>query len=294
MKTMTENEYLRKVLADQTLAEDSQEKRDLHAERDHVWQLLAEEYGSAPVRRVGGSGAKGTMNKEDYDLDLPYYFPRDDHSAGDTLKEIYESVERVLSKEYRVERKGVAVRLHDKEGDIDFHIDVVPGRFVSGSNGDAFLFPATSGKERLQTNLETHIAHVKDSGVVEEIRLGKLWRTRRKIRLKTFALELLIIEILSGFSGTLAEKMEKVLIEFRDNSDNLGISDPANTGNDLSGMLTTEVRNLLKSEARDMLDTVKSSGWKAVFGEIQEESSNEALRRISLASPISRPWGYHE
>ncbi|MBL7953950.1 MAG: hypothetical protein JNJ91_02845 [Flavobacteriales bacterium] len=268
--------------------------KELRDERDNVWRLLAAEYGTAPVRRVGGSGAKGTMNKEDFDLDLPYYFPRDDDSAGDTLKEIYESVEGVLSKEYRVERKGVAVRLHDKEGKIDFHIDVVPGRFVNGSDGDAFLFPATSGKERLQTNLEEHIAHVKNSGVIDEIRLGKLWRTRKKIQLKTFALELLIIDILSGFSGTLAEKLEKVLIEFRDNSENLSISDPANTGNDLSGMLTTEVRNFLKSAARDTLNTVRSGGWKAVFGEIQEESSNEVLRRISLASPISRPWGYHE
>ncbi len=182
---MTDNEYLRKVLENQNLADDSQEMKDLRAERDNVWQLLGEEYGTAPVRRVGGSGAKGTMNKEDYDLDLPYYFPRDDNSAGDTLKEIYESVELLLSKKYRVKRKGVAVRLHDNEGKIDFHIDVVPGRFVNGSDGDAFLFPATTDKERLQTNLEKHIAHVKNSGVVDEIRLGKLWRTRGKIPLKT-------------------------------------------------------------------------------------------------------------
>jgi len=290
---MTDNEYLRRVLANQDVSDDSDEMKDLRTQREKVKVLLTTEFGGAPVLLEGGSKAKGTMIKESYDLDLPYYFPRDDNSAGDTLKEIYQSVEHALNREYYVERKGVAVRLHDMKNTVDFRIDVVPGRFVNGFDGDAFLFPATSEKERLQTNLDTHIAHVRDSGVVDAIRLMKLWRTRKGIALKTFALELLTVDVLMGFRGSLPEQLEAVLTEFRDRANKLSIADPANSGNDLLGMLYPGVRIRLQIGAQDTLSAIKAGGWEAVFGKLPEEDSNEALRRISLASPVSRPWCDH-
>ena len=56
--------------------------------------------------------AKGTMNREAYDLDIICYFAHDDTSAGKTLEEIYNNVSEALKGNYIVEPKGSAVRLN--------------------------------------------------------------------------------------------------------------------------------------------------------------------------------------
>jgi len=292
---MTDEEYLRKVLEEQTLAEDGEELRNLEQHRKAVERLLKTEFGSGPALREGGSKAKGTMVREAYDLDLPYYFPRDDESGGETIKEIFERVEKVLQREYRTQRKGVSVRLLDCEQGTDFHVDVVPGRFVDGDDGDAFLYPSTSDKERLQTNLETHIEYVRDSGVVDAIRLLKLWKARRQIGIKTFGLELLTIDLLASRKNlTLPNQLKRVWTEFRDEIDNLTIADPANTNNDLSELLNSDVRRQLRDHARDTLKAIEEKGWAAVFGELEETkkaAKAEALRRVALSSPTpTKPW----
>lgn len=292
---MTDDEYLQKVLEEQTLAKDSDEMAKLEQHRKDVEALLKKEFGSGPKLREGGSKAKGTMVKEAYDLDLPYYFARDDESAGKTIREIFERVETALQRSYRTRRKGVAVRLLDCEQGTDFHVDVAPGRYVDGDDGDAFLYPSTSDKERLQTNLETHVRHVRDSGSTGAVRLLKIWRARRNIEVKTFALELLTIDILVDKKKlALPDQLKAVWTEFRDNLQNRTITDPANSNNDLSEMLNSGVRQQLRDAARDTLRTIEQAGWKAVFGELEEEKKAaraEALRRVALSSPSpARPW----
>ena len=140
---MTSNQYLEEVLLEQTLSPGGPELKALQQHRKDVEKLLRDKFGNSPTIREGGSKAKGTMIKESYDLDLTCYFPRDDNTAGETLKEIYENVEKALAAKYSVVRKGCALRLKDPEGDTDFHIDVVPGRFVDGDDGDVFLYPSS-------------------------------------------------------------------------------------------------------------------------------------------------------
>jgi tRNA nucleotidyltransferase (CCA-adding enzyme) len=236
---MTDQEYLERVLELQDLPDDSPEMKELRKHRKDIEDLLRGAFGSAPTIRYGGSKAKGTLNKESYDLDMTCYFPRDDESAGKTVQEIYESVERALKTKYQTRRKGCAIRLLDAEDNTDFHIDVVPGRFVDGDDGDVFLYPSSSDKERLKTNLEKHIAHVKDSGVVDAIRLMKLWKARRGIDVRTFPLELLTIDQLEKKKDkSLPDQLTHVWTQFRDHMDELQIKDPANPeGNDLSDLL---------------------------------------------------------
>ena len=292
---MIDEEYLRKVLQEQTLVEGGKELTSLAQHRKDVDQLLKKEFGHGRALREGGSKAKGTMVKEAYDLDLLYYFHRDDESAGETIREVFEGVEEVLQEQYRTQRKGVAVRLLDCEQGTDFHVDVVPGRFVSGDNGEAFLYPAGSDKERLQTNLDTHIEHVRDSGVVGAIRLLKLWKARRQICIKTFGLELLAIDLLVGKKSlAVTDQLMHVWTQLRDNMDNLSVVDPANSNNDLSELLNTNVRHLLVDNARATLKTIEDHGWEGVFGELEETNKAakvEALRRVALSSPTpSKPW----
>ncbi|MDP3909850.1 MAG: hypothetical protein Q8Q14_05625 [Gemmatimonadales bacterium] len=295
---MTDQEYLQAVLDEQTLAEDGQEIKDLDQHRKEVKSLLTAKFGPRPALREGGSKAKGTMVREAYDLDLAYYFAHQDTSGGETIEEIYENVERVLQGQYHVQRKGVAVRLFDPEGDIDFHVDVIPGRFINGDDGDAFLYPATSDKERLQTNLETHLDHVRESGVVDAIRLQKLWKARRGIGLKTFALELLVIDSLEGKQNlSLPKQLTHVWTGFRDNIENLTIEDPANSNNDLSEMINYQMRGVLREQSRATLQLIDANGWEAVFGQVDRASVKaakvEALRRIVTTSPSpAKPWSF--
>ena len=116
---MTTNEYLKQVLAAQTLAKDSDEMTAVEEHRERVEELIAAAFPDAtPTIRYGGSKAKGTMIRESYDLDVICYFPRDDSDAGWTLKDIYTNVRDALSTDYFVEEKSSALRLRGKSVDV--------------------------------------------------------------------------------------------------------------------------------------------------------------------------------
>ncbi len=293
---MTVNEYLEAVLRDQTLVADGLELRTLREERKKVEALLRREFkGSPPTIRYGGAMAKGTMIKAAYDLDLPCYFHRDDDGAGTTLKEIYDNVMAALEKEYFPEPKTSAIRLRASGDRADFHIDVVPGRFVDGKDGDVFIHQSSAEKGRLKTNLDVHIEHIRDSGVVDAIRLTKFWRERNGLSVKTFALELLVVDLLTNKkAASLENQLKHVWTEFRDNADNLTVEDPANpTGNDLSGYLDT-VRSALAAAAGVTLARVEADTWETIFGKVKEENGGQqvvSLGRIAAAvTTRERPW----
>jgi hypothetical protein len=276
---MSDKKYLEDILASQTLEPDGQEMKDLRARRADVEKILREKFEEcSPTIRYGGSKAKGTMIKEAYDLDMTCYFGRDDNGAGETLQEIYENVEAALGDDYLITRKPSALRLKSKglsDWATDFHIDVVPGRFIDEKNEDVFLYRSSGEKGRQKTNLDVHIEHVKNSGVTDAIRLEKLWRARNFLSVRHFVLELLTIKLLKGKKSLdLPEQLKHVWTELRDNVDAITIEDPANpTGNDLSELFNTSVRQELSSTAKRTLEQIERSGWEAVFGSVPEKSS---------------------
>ncbi|MBV8857418.1 MAG: hypothetical protein JOZ02_10840 [Acidobacteria bacterium] len=282
---MSDKKYLEDILDLQTLDPDGQEMKDLRARRGEVEKLLRRKFdGCSLTIRYGGSKAKGTMIKEAYDLDMTCYFDRDETGAGDTLQEIYENVEGALADDYLVTRKPSALRLKSKDLNqwaADFHIDVVPGRFIDEKNEDVFLYRSSGEKGRQKTNLDVHIEHVKNSGVTDAIRLLKLWRARNFLSVRHFVLELLTIELLKGKKSLdLPEQLKHVWTELRDNVEDIKIEDPANpTGNDLSELFNATVRQELSSNARRTLELIERSGWEAVFGKVPEKSS-----RVSAAA----------
>jgi hypothetical protein len=290
---MSDKKYLEDILDSQTLDPDGQEMKDLRARRGEVDRLLRRKFeGCSLTIRYGGSKAKGTMIKEAYDLDMTCYFDRDETGAGDTLQEIYESVEGALADDYLVTRKPSALRLKSRDLNqwaADFHIDVVPGRFIDGDNEDVFLYRSSGEKGRQKTNLDVHIEHVKNSGVTSAIRLLKLWRARNFLSVRHFVLELLTIELLKGKKSLdLPEQLKHVWTELRDNVEDIKIEDPANpTGNDLSELFNASVRQELSSNARRTLELIERSGWEAVFGQVPEKSS----RASAAAGYIGRSTG---
>jgi hypothetical protein len=293
---MTANEYLESVLRSQELSNNGSEMEELRAARTKVETLLKERFAScSPKIRYGGSKAKGTMILEDYDLDLICYFPNAEIGAGETLADIYKNVRDALQEEYATQAKTSSIRLRDKAGS-DFHIDVVPGRFTDDTETDTFLHQTTGDKQRLKTNLQVHIDYVANSGATDAIQLMKLWRNRNAVPVRTFALELLTIELLKRKKTvSLENKLPHVLTELRDNIDDVHIEDPANPqGNDLSALLDDTLRNYLSNVAGSTLSTIALSGWEGVFGTVVNTSKAERIAGLKAAAVESsrptRPW----
>lgn len=303
---MNANYYLKKVLEQQTLAEDSDEVKAMEQHRDDVEALLLDAFDdSSPDIEFGGSRAKGTMVKDNYDIDIICYFPREDSDPGDTLKEIYENVRDVLSDKYNVVERTTAIRLTSKDEDTlgqDFHIDVVPGRYVDEDCADAYLHVRKKKKKWLKTNLHKHITHIAKSKAVETIRLAKIWNCRSGLSIKTFVLELLVVKAMAGANETstgLAAAIEKFWKYLVDNRTELKVEDPANpTGNDLSDLIDA-VRDDLCDEAVKALKDCTEGRWEKIFGSVEEKSSIsrvEVLNRTAgaLSASAAKPWANSE
>jgi hypothetical protein len=292
---MNPNDYLAQILEQQTFDDDEPELKELRRRRKEIEGVLRGYFSeSNPSIRWGGSMAKDTMIRESYDGDMTCYFPHDEDGAGSTLEEIYDNTEEALGKECVVERKRSALRVKDPSTKAskgfaeDLHIDVVPGRFTGEEREDVFLHCTTGDKERLKTNLQAHIDHIRGSGVRDAIRLMKLWNVRNGIRAKTFVLELLVIELLKRKKNSgLAAQLEHVWTELRDNPEGLAVEDPANpSGNDLKPLLD-EVRNRLSAVATTTLSLIERSGWEAVFGEVDDDGGDEGKKAGLKAAPFA-------
>lgn len=197
--------------------------------------------------------------------------------------------------EYAVEQKTSALRVKGTDA-VDFHVDVVPGRFIDESNEDAFQYRASGEKCRLKTNIKTHIAHVKGSGVTDVIKIMKLWRTRNGVQLKTFVVELLTIDVLKGSTASLDKQVREVLEKLRDEPEDITVRDPANpSGNDLSEIWNESIRSIVSAVAKSSLAVIDSAGWEAVFGRLPDEESEastvEGLRQAARAVSMPvKPW----
>jgi Second Messenger Oligonucleotide or Dinucleotide Synthetase domain len=280
---MTDNEYLKKVLDKQKLEEGSDEIKNLRERRDEIESFLREKFSGYEIKfYYAGSYKKKTLIKELYDLDLTCYFPSD---TDKTLEEIYNEVAKALREKYFVKEKASALRIKSKDGNDDFHIDVVPGRFIDETNTDVFLYRNVEDEHRLKTNLKVHLEHIRDSELRKQIRLAKLWRIRNGLQIRTFPLELLVIKVLkdSEKKDQLDDRMKEFWVEIRDNIDNISIVDPANSNNDLSEIFDSTVKNKLSKAAKSTLKVIEESGWKSVFGEIEEEAKEATVARVNAA-----------
>jgi len=291
---MSNDTYLRDVLRAQEVGPDSDEMKALQSARADIEALIRIDFEEcSPTIRYGGSKAKGTMNLEDFDLDVITYFPKEDTAAGKTIKEIYQNVQDALSKKYSVAPKTTALRVKDHERDLK--IDVVPGRFVDDAKEDAYVNQNGGSKDFLKTNLDTHIAHIRDSGFVAEDRLMKLWRPCAGIEVRTFPLELVVMKILkkSAPSG-LSDRLIRVLSAIRDEIGTITIEDPANSNNDLSEALHTGVRQAMSLVASSSLQIFERDGWEGVFSRVanpKKSVRDDALRVSVRSSPVgTQPW----
>jgi len=298
---MKPDEYLKAVLEDQSLAQDSPERKKLSAIKTEVDELLKVSFSEGnPSIRYGGSIAKGTVIRENYDLDMICYFPHDDDSAGENLKDIYYNVKKSLELKYVVTEKTSALRLKGKsqeEYQVDFHVDVVPGKFIDEDKNDVFIYQSGVDKERLKTNLQKHIEYIRDSGYTDAIKLLKLWKARRLIKVKTFVIELLAIKILSDNPDVTALEEQLTLFwqTLRDTGAQVCIEDPANpSGNDLSKIFDSTVKPALCSHASTTLESIRVLGWETIFGQINDTTDQDKAAVVAAAykngTTRTKPW----
>lgn len=293
---MSELEYLQSVLKSQTFEDGCEELKQLRHKRDEIEKIIRKAFPGADLAfKYGGSKAKGTMIKESYDLDLVCYFAHDETAAGNSLEEIYNRVKETLEPDYTVVPRRSSLKLEDPDDDSYTHIDVVPGRFVDDTKNDVFLHQNEGEKSRLKTNLGVHIEHIGQSGLTPTIKLIKLWRERKLLKFKTFVLELLVVKILSDHKEEeLDTQLRLFFEELRDNIDNISIEDPANSNNDLSPIYNDKKADLQRY-AEATLQEVDAGGWKAVFGDVDDEVAEGEKAKVVASIPYiktsgSKPW----
>ena len=242
--------------------------------------------------RLSPSGTKrGSGRRTPLRSCLPF-----DDGGGATLREIYDNVRSALSGSYYVEQKRSVLRLKGKnDADYlqDFHIDVVPGRFSDGSRSDCFIYQAESEKCRLKTNIDVHIKHIRDSGLTPIVRVMKLWNVQKGIGVKTFVMELLVVDALSGKKdASLGDQFRELLALLRDDVWSIHIEDPANpTGNDLSSALD-DARLQLSAVAASTLSHIDDGNFGSLFGDVEPVAAS-SIPLVSVVSSVdegSRPW----
>jgi len=296
---MNIEKYLQDLLKSQDLTK--QQEDDLEKHKKEVTDYLRKEFGDDPIIKYAGSREKGTMISERYDLDVVCYFPSSDNR---TLKEIRDDVAHHLEDKYELTHKSSSETILDLKGSqapVDFHIDVVPGRFIEGTT-DVFLNVAYGDKQRMQTNLKTHINHIKDSGCVEIIRLVKLWVHRNNIKIKTFILELFVVKVLSEYreKGNLKKSFLKVLEEFKDKFTSIQLGDPANSNNIVSQLLSDSEKSSITNQADSTYKEIKGSDdlakWKEAFVDTETKTDSSNNSSTNLAYTVgssfqpSKPW----
>jgi len=283
---MDVEKYLKQVLEEESLSNDSSEINYIRETKKEIEKKIKASFDKSPTIRYAGSCKKGTMIKANYDLDIVCYFDSEDDSAGSNLEEIYNNVKDVFGEDYSIEEKKSALRLKSKDGD-DFHIDLVPGRFVDDSKTDCFLYQSEGEKNRLKTNLDVHISHIKDSGLIDTIKLIKVWKNVIGIDIKTFILELLVVKL--GDKELSLEESLKFFWEIISNDiENISIEDPANSNNDLSLLFGDTQKELLSSASMETLKLVKEERWEEIFQ--KECKKNNIIYESSIQSKPYCPY----
>lgn len=281
---MTTNDFLKKILADQNVKSDDDEVTNLRKERGNIEDIINQNYSAAQKTiRYGGSYAKNTMIKSSYDLDVLCYFHEGETSAGSSLKEIYDNVKSTLEHNYYITPKRSALRLKNKDNENDFHIDVVPGRFINQNKTDAFLYQSEGEKKWLKTNPAKHIDTIRDSGLTDVIRLLKVWRCENNLKVKTFILELLVINILkTEKQKSLSEQLIIFWKKIKDSIDNIAIEDPANPNNDLSTIFDDMTKQSLKSFSEIALGYVQNDEWYKIFKYNKHDTHREEEKLVLM------------
>lgn len=202
-----------------------------------------------------GSYAKGTRVRGATDIDILVSLgPRTPLDADKLYDRFFDFLK---GRGFKPMRLNVSIGLQHR----GLEIHLIPARQEWGGSNDHRIFE-TAHMRVTRTNFDTHIRVVKESDVIEEIRLAKIWRNLRNLRLPSLCLELAVIDALRHSQHHHpATNMETVFRYFKDTLPNAPIRDPANFENRVSDDLLKHEKIAISGAASDSL---KQGNWGKV------------------------------
>ena len=202
-----------------------------------------------------GSYANGTRVRGATDVDLLVSLgPR----TPLDIDKLYERFFTFLnSRGYNPKRQSVSIGLQHH----GLAVDLVPARQEWGASNDYRVFE-TERRRVTRTNFDTHLKTVKESDVIEEIRLLKIWRNLRGLRFPSFCLDLTVIDAMRHHAHHQpAASLEVVLKYLKEVFPNAPIRDPANFENRVSDDLLKHERLAISDAAGESL---KQTDWSKI------------------------------
>ncbi len=191
-----------------------------------------------------GSLSKGTAISIGTDADI---FISLSSTTPGTLSEMYETLYSAITQAgYASRKQNVSIGTTVN----GYKIDLVPARRQSQYGNEHSLYKNKTNTWT-QTNIQTHISHVKNSNRTSEIKLAKIWRNLHNLDFSSFYLEMAVIDALKNLRvGNIAANFLTVLEFFRDHIESKRYVDPANTNNIISDDLTLSQKRLISEQAR--------------------------------------------
>ncbi len=218
---------------------------------------VLEKWGNGLLKSAefSGSLAKGTGVSIGTDADI---FLSLSSTTPGTLSDMYYTLcNAVTAAGYPVRKQNVSVGTTVN----GYSIDLVPGRRQSQHGNDHSLY-RSKVNSWTQTNVATHIAHVKGSGRIDEIRILKAWRQLHQLSFPSFYLELAVIDALANArQGNLATNVLTALEHLRDKIELSRYIDPANSNNVISDDCTQTEKRAIAAKAHESRGR---STWKEI------------------------------
>jgi hypothetical protein len=210
--------------------------------------------------KPSGSYAKGTAVAGSADIDLLISL-RNDVLSGNTptLSTLYHSLKnRLAATGYTTRLQNVSIRIALP----GINVDVVPAVKRAGNTNDHSVFKRKVGSWR-QTDVDTHINTIKNSGRTFDIKAVKIWRNLHGLDISSFYLELVVIEALRGRAlYNPAENFMHVMDFIGSEFVSRNIQDPANTANIVSDELTAAERLTI---ARQAISSRRQPYWEQII-----------------------------
>ncbi|MFX0103637.1 MAG: hypothetical protein ACFFCS_29010 [Candidatus Hodarchaeota archaeon] len=263
-------------------------ERELQKDRERIEKIVYDiEDLVNPTPYYGGSKGKNTMVKESYDLDIVLYYPsEEDHSVEKIQDMVFDAL---VDSELNPVRKNVAIRVLKRS---DYHIDVVPGKRIKGSDDDAYIYKSETNK-RFKTSVKKHIESIRESAERGVLKLMKLWKIRNCVVMPSFVLEQITIKALEKVNNSvLLEHKLKIVFEFIvKNLLTINLPDPANPSNIITDeeVISLNEKRIAVGAARWTIednDLTKLNGWQEIFK--KKEFPPYKIKTNSTSEPSSK------
>lgn len=311
------NKHLQCVLNSHKIQK-KQDLLDKHiVKRDEIVATLNEKYGCDLYDPFNsGSYAKNTAVNKKFDFDLIAPFKR---TSFATLEKMYTGVYDFLYGIYKnvasVKKQKVSIGLEffpDNDNDI-VNIDVVPGRelnieqYLDDDKLNLYVHSQfgniNAGSDRLRSNVKAQIQNIRGNAdkasLREIIRLLKIWKIHLNKAYKSFFIELIVIKAFdkNEITGTIWQRLKKVLEFIRDNVETVSLPDPGNANNDVADTLTDSDKVYLSYEMKSMIDNIEADddnikSYFIVNNEFpceEEKSSDNKYGEKSVGASIPPP-----